>query len=202
MRTAAVMFAALAATATAASAQNMVNYSWTVSDTGNANGIIEPGERGVFTLSATLTGPTAPYFAGSVFNVMNSGGLETGTFTSLVRNSALNMNPVGGGTADPMGNISAIDVFQLPFALGAAADLSNPITLYTIQWQPNDYTPRAVSGMDMHITTQVYADPTSFAAVDAPGIGGSFVAQVVPAPGAAALLAAAGLTAIRRGRRS
>lgn len=202
MRTAAVLFIALAATATAASAQPVVNYTWTVSDTGNANGIIEPGEQGLFTLSAQIVGAPGGYFAGSIFNVMNTGGLETGTFTVLNRNAALIMNPMGDGTADMLGNISAIDVFQLSTALNPMADTSNPVTLYTIQWDPGDYTPRTVSGMDVHVTTQIYDSPMAFAAVDVAGVGGSFVAQVVPAPGAAALLAAAGLTAVRRGRRS
>lgn len=202
MRTAAAMFAAIAATATAASAQSIVNYSWTVSDTGNADGVIEPGEQGLFTLTGQIVASPGSYFAGSIFNVMNTGGLETGSFTALTRNSALGMNPMGDGAADPLGNISAIDVYQLPTALNPGADTGNPVTLYTVQWQPGDYTPRQVGGMDVHVTTQIYDGPMAFAATDAAGVGGSFVAQVVPAPGAVALLAAAGLTAVRRGRRS
>jgi hypothetical protein len=201
MRTAALLAAAAAlAAASAANAQSMVNYTWAVSDTGNANGLIEPGESGVFTLSAQIMAAPGAYFAGSIFNVMNTGGLETGSYTGMVRNPALTMNPVGSGTADPLGNISAVDVFQLSSFMNPLAVTANPITLYTLTWQPADYTPRAVSGAGIHLTSQIYADPFAIGATDAMAVPGGFAAQVVPAPGAAALLAVAGLTAARRRR--
>ncbi len=200
MRTAAAAVVALAAAASAASAQS-INWTWTVSDTGNADGIIEPGEHGIFSLSAQIVGgmPGA-HFAGSIFNVQNLGGLETGTFTSMSRNAALSINPMGGGTADPLGNINMIDVYQLAFMLNPGAAMDNPIHVFTAYWTPDDYTPRMLSGSTIHLSSKIYADMFSVTDTDVPSSGGMLMAQVVPSPGAAALLGLAGLTAARRRR--
>ena len=201
MRTAAAAtIVALAAAATSANAQS-VNWSWTVSDTGNANGVIEPGEQGIFSLSAQIVG-AAPgaHLGNAIFNVMNLGGLETGTFTSLTRNGALSFNPLGNGTADPLGNINGVDAFQLGFMLNPAASLDNPIHVFTAQWAPTDYTPRSVTGGSVHLLTSIYSDMFAVAATDVPSVGGVVTAQIVPAPGAVALLGLAGLTAARRRR--
>jgi hypothetical protein len=81
------------------------------------------------------------------------------------------------------------------------ADTSNPILMWRVTWSTSDFTPRmvhlhtATTEFDLYIneTGQGMSFINDF-------IEGSGVLQVVPAPGASALVIGAGTMALRRRR--
>ena len=191
--------AALAASAlfaVAANAQTM-NFSWQVSDTGNGDGVIEPGENARLSLWASWATPDM--FAASIFDVVNVSNFETGMIVSNTRPAGLSATPLNG-TVMPGNSIMGVDAFQFPSFINPFADASNPIKIYSIEWQPADYSARTVDLISRHTTASVYNFMGMSVNMQAAPQGGSF--QVVPAPGPLALLAAGGLCALPRRRKA
>jgi hypothetical protein len=185
---------AVAGIAAAASAQTMT-YSWVVSDSGNADGVIEPGEAAQLTLWATMD-PTPPIgVAGSVDDIIGGTNWTTGSLSNLA-NLVDTLN-TGPGTLN--GNdIMAVQAFQLNPLFNPNFNASNPIALYSFTWTPADYTARTVVVADAnHLNNDVYIDDfggnTSYT-----GVTGSASFDVVPAPASLALLGLGGLIARRR----
>ncbi|MDX9911335.1 MAG: hypothetical protein RBS39_05850 [Phycisphaerales bacterium] len=192
--------AALAASAlfaVAANAQTM-NFSWQVSDTGNGDGVIEPGENARLSLWASWN--SADMFAASLFNVTNVANFDTGSIVQAARPAGLASASPLNGTVMPGNSIMSIDAFQFPVFINPFADASNPIKIYEIEWQPADYSDRIVQIASQHTTAAVYNMFGSSTAMVAAPQGGSF--HVVPAPGSVALLAASGLCTLPRRRKA
>ena len=189
---------AVAGIAAAAGAQTMT-YTWTVSDDGNGDGIIEPGESAMLTLSALMDPDQSANdggFAGSIYEILGGTNWDTGVV-------AVHDNLLDALTDDGtlVGNdITNIESFQLPLFFNPFFDASNPIDIYKITWTPNDYSSRTVEVSDAnHQNNDVYTDNfgTSIP-YQAVVNGASF--RVVPAPASLALLGLGGLVANRRRR--
>jgi hypothetical protein len=186
---------AVAGIAAAASAQNTITYSWSVSDTGNADGVIEPGEAALLTLSATMA-PTPPVgFAGSIYDIIGGANWTTGTLSNLL--NKVDTLATGPGTLN--GNdIMGIEAFQLPPFFNPNFNAANPIAIYSLTWTPADYTARVVGVTDAnHLNNDVYVD-TFGGSASYTGIAGAGSFNVVPAPASLALLGLGGLVARRR----
>lgn len=187
---------AVAGIAAAASAQGTITYSWSVSDTGNADGVIEPGESALLTMVATMD-PGRTGFAGSIFDIVGGMNWDTGSVDSY---DNLLDALTDDGTLQANGDITGIEAFQLPPLFNPDFVGDNPITLYQITWTPNDYTARDVSVADAnHLNNDVYTD-TFGTSVSYTGVPGAGTFSVVPAPASMALLGLGGLVAGRRRR--
>ncbi|GIK19314.1 MAG: hypothetical protein AMXMBFR77_13970 [Phycisphaerales bacterium] len=190
---------ALAGIAGAASAQQQIHWYWTVGDTGNNDGVISAGESAVLTLYAQFTAPGLHY-AGSIFDIKGTGNLDTGTYTSRGANPKLKALSNGDGNLQANNDILVCDTFQLPEFFNAGIDKSNPIMVYSMTWQPNDYSNRTVSGgTTNHLNHSVYIDTFGTSKEFTPTIEG-FKFDVVPAPASLALVGLGGLVAARRRR--
>jgi len=185
---------AVAGIAAVASAQTMT-YSWSVGDTGNNNGIIEPGESALLTLSAAMD-PGAVGFAGSIYDITGVAFWDTGTVDSY--ENLVDSLSTGPGTLMGNNDIQGIEAFQLPPFFNPAFDASNPIAIYAITWTPSDYTARTVEVADAnHLNNDVYTDDFG-SSTGYQGIAGAARFNVVPAPASLALLGLGGLVARRR----
>jgi len=187
---------AVAGLAAAAAAQGTLTYSWSVSDTGNGDGVIEPGESALLTMTGSMD-PGATGFAGSIYDVVGVSNWDTGAVASYTNHLK---DLTDDGQLQGNGNILAIESFQLPSAFNPNFDASNPITLYSITWTPNDYTARTVEvGDGNHLNNDVYTDNFG-TSVSYTGVAGVASFNVVPAPASMALLGLGGLVAGRRRR--
>jgi hypothetical protein len=195
MKTAA--FIIVAGIAASASAQVMT-MSWSVSDTGNGDGIIEAGESALLTMSAHMDPAPATGYAGSIFDILGTSNWDTGSVDSYV--NLIDSLATGPGTLGGNNDITGIESFQLPPFFNAEYDASNPIDIYTITWTPSDYSARDVSvGSANHANFSVYTDDFGTSAEYDGAVGGARF-SVVPAPASMALLGLGGLVATRRRR--
>ncbi len=186
---------AVAGIAAAASAQNTMTYSWSVSDTGNADGVIQPGEAALLTLRATMAPTPAVGFAGSIYDIIGGTNWTTGSLSNLT--NLVDSLATGPGTLNG-NNIMAIEAFQLPPFFNPNYNASNPIAIYSLKWTPADYTSRTVVVTDAnHLNNDVYVD-TFGGNASYTGVAGSASFNVVPAPASLALLGLGGLVARRR----
>ncbi len=119
-----------------------MSYHWSVSDTGDGDGIVEPGESALVTMWAAMS-PGRTGFAGSIYDILGGSNWTTGTVVSYDnRLDAL----TDDGQLQNNGDILHIEGFQLPPAFNVGFDASNPIPLYSITWNPNgDYRASGVS---------------------------------------------------------
>lgn len=136
------VIAAVAGTVGTAAAQNgTVCWYWTVSDTGNGDGVIDCGESALLTLWA-LANPANTGFADAIYDITGDGEWDKGTLDSWDNYlDAL----TGEGNPQPNNDIWAIQSYQLPQAFNPDFDPSNPIAVYHIQWTPNSYVGQTVT---------------------------------------------------------
>ena len=191
-------FIVVAGIAAAAGAQTMT-YNWSVTDDGNGDGVIEPGESAMLTLSAAMDpdqSGTDGGFAGSIYEILGGTNWDTGTLAA--HNNLLNALTDDGTL---VGNdITNIESFQLPLFFNPFFDASNPIDIYKITWTPNDYSARSVDVSDAnHQNNDVYTDNFGTSIPYTAVVNGASF-QVVPAPASMALLGLGGLVATRRRR--
>ncbi|HRQ73654.1 MAG TPA: hypothetical protein PLU35_11555 [Phycisphaerales bacterium] len=191
---------AVACWAGAAQAQYTMDWSWTVSDTGNEDGIIEPGEHALLTLMAEWGGPPPIWYAASFFDIVGISGWEDGTLLVADGNDELGKLTNEDGVPQSNNDILAIDTFQLPKFFNPNIWEGNPMAIYWIEWAPNGYSPRTVSGTSAnHLYHSVYIDNFGTSVEATPTIEG-FSFQIVPAPGTLAIAVACGVLAVRRRR--
>ncbi len=191
---------AMACCAGAAQAQYTMDWYWTVSDTGNEDGIVQPGEHALLVLLADWDGAPPVYFAASFFDIVGNSGWDDGTLLVADGNDTLGQMTNEDGGPQSNNDILDIDVFQLPRFLNPQFWDGHPMAIYWIEWAPNGYSPRTVSGTSAnHLYHSLYIDDFGTSVEATPTIGG-FSFQVVPAPGALALGAACGVLALRRRR--
>ncbi|HZW08755.1 MAG TPA: PEP-CTERM sorting domain-containing protein [Phycisphaerales bacterium] len=185
----------VAGIAAAASAQGVMTISWTMSDTGNGDGILEAGETGVATLWALME-PGATGFAGSIYDLNGDARYADGTHTFDNYLDDL----TNDGTDQGNGHVTGIESFQLPAAFNPNFDGSNPIALGQLTYTPNSYAAGvATFSTENHLNFDVYTDDfgtsVSYTGVVTPG-----AFTIIPAPASMALLGLGGLVAGRRRR--
>jgi hypothetical protein len=181
-----------------ASAQGTMTMTWSGGDTGNNNGVVEPGESAVMTMWASMDPTPAVGFAGAIYDIGGDADWGAGTivdYVNLVDTLATGPGTLGGGNA-----ITGIESFQLPPFFNAEYDASNPIALYSIIWTPADYVAKFVSfGSTNHVNFDVYTDDFGTSeSYDGEVFSG--LIKVIPAPASIALFGFGGLAAIRRRR--
>ena len=137
-----------------ARAQDEITYRWVVSDTGNGNGIVEPGEAAVLTLVGEMA-PQAFGFGATFFDML--GGVDWNTGLILSFENLFNEYTDDGELVG--GDILNIEPFQLPLFFNEDFDASNPVSLFQILWQPDDYAPRSVGLTSAgHPWNDIYTD--------------------------------------------
>ena len=139
----------------ATAAAQEATYSWQVTDTGNGDGIIEPGEDALLTLWGEMS-PQEVGFGASYFQIIGLSLWETGTVVSY---DNLLDEYTDDGTLLADGTITDIDAFQMPPFFNPEFDGSNPIPIYRIVWAPDSYADRMVMlTSDAHLYSDVYID--------------------------------------------
>jgi hypothetical protein len=191
-----VAAAAVLGVAGLASAQGTMTITWDVSDTGNGDGVVEPGESAVATMYAAMD-PGATGFAGSIYDIAGDALWQAGTLNSYDNflDALTNDGTLGAGNS-----ITGIESFQLPPLFNPNFDASNPIALYQVVWTPADYTAALVGfGSQNHLNFDVYTDDFG---TSVPYTGDVFpgIIKVIPAPASLAVLGLGGLVAGRRRR--
>jgi len=175
-----------------------------VSDTGNGDGIIEPGESALLTVSALMVdlpgGGTLYGYGGSVLDL--PGGDGTGDVSAWTIHNNL-ADIVGDTTIDNGEFLSNVSTLQLDFT-GVVTD--NPIALITFRWDTTDYSARVV-GYRTDLTPSggvvgvlVKNDKGKVVSENWPGFEGEGLFLVVPTPASMAILGLGGLAATRRRR--
>lgn len=193
--TALIIVAGLAAAASA----DVMTMSWTVSDTGDGDGIITAGESALLTMYANMDpGQPDGGYAGSIFDILGTANWDTGTVNSFV--NLVDSLSNGPGTLGAGNDITGIDSFQLPDDFNDDWDNSNPIAIYAITWTPDNYNVRTVDLTSAnHLNFSVYTNASGVSVEYTGDVqAGSF--SVVPAPASLALLGLGGLVAGRRRR--
>ncbi|MCC7387458.1 MAG: hypothetical protein IT431_01690 [Phycisphaerales bacterium] len=173
-----------AAAAAAALEQGTMTFFWTTDDTGDRDGVIEPGEDAVFTLWAGID-PSPPVgFAGSIFDIAGDAEYQAGTLRSYTK-----LIDSGWDQAGDDNSIRGIECFQLPPLFNPDFVADNPIAIYRIEWRPDGYTPGSVGfWSENHQNADVYTDELgSSEGYDIVIEPGSM--RIVPAPGGGLLLA-------------
>ncbi len=182
-----------------------MEFTITLRDIGNGNGVVEPGEAVRLWVTATMDpGPGGPAqwnnfpgangafgtvyaFNGAIFDVMGVQNSGTGAMTF---GSPGPIYHHGQGILIPatqsVPNWSPAQFVWLPLIPGVT---SNPVDLFAGIWTPNDYTPREleyeVSGIELasvYLQVPGYAQPVPEYTVNA---GSRAVIPIVPEPGAA-----------------
>ncbi len=153
MRRAVALLAACLASAASAQEGEMI-FTWRVSDTGNGNGIITPGESATLSLWASMD-PQWLGFAGALYDIVGGSGWETG---SVIGYDNLLDELTDDGQLESNGDITAIFSLQAPPFFNDHFCYDNPIELYRVVWSPADYDDRTVSVHELHLDCQVFTD--------------------------------------------
>ncbi|QKK07448.1 MAG: PEP-CTERM sorting domain-containing protein [Planctomycetota bacterium] len=183
----------LFAAAGLASAQGVMTITWSASDTGNGDGIVEPGESAVMTMWAEMS-PGQTGFAGSIYDLNGDALWQAGTVESYEN---LLGELTDDGTLNGDNSITNIESFQLPPAFNGNFVADNPIALYRVTWTPASYDGAFVSIDSTHINFDVYTDTFGTSESYTGEVFGGLI-KVVPAPSSLALLGLGGLMARRR----
>jgi uncharacterized protein (TIGR03382 family) len=231
MKTRAIVgIVALAGTAFAAQAQEMVTFSWaftevlanTTTPVANPNGLIEPGEGAELRLSVSFTPAvggaityTPPPGTGngtvgglaSIFFDLSASAGHNGTFHNITRLGAWGIGGVGSIEAN---GVTAAQAGQFPLP-GQTANPANPINnIWRVRWTPNSYENRVVtftagkaaasSGTGAGLYIEYGGDPEDPAYVSKQVAGNFGSAQITVIPSPSSL-ALLGLGGLVVGRR-
>jgi hypothetical protein len=169
---------------------DVATWIWTVSDTGNGDGIIEPSESALLTLSVAFDPPQPQdggmFAAAGPYDILGDATWAGGMIDTYdARLDQFSEDPM----IDAQNNIRQVWHFQLPAIFGGVDhDASNPIDLFFIRWTPGSYAPATVTldngGPDAWIYTDMGGNALLYA-----GEGGAFSFDVVPAPATGAIFA-------------
>ncbi len=210
----------LTATA-AAQPQEPIKFLLTVEDTGNQNGVIEPGEAALFTVTADMKADGINsvgtpvfwnqgwvwgtlYALGSAqFDLISLAYGHTGTWSQMAVTPSLYAGGNFQGTPQPDGSVYQVGASQLVILPHMPGDQRDPIPLWTALWTPSDYAPRDVAYTTIADYSEVYVDVPSAGLVGESfyPIQGSVVFTIIPSSsGCAVLVLAACLSHARRRR--
>ena len=191
-----------------------VTFSIEIGDTGNGDGLIEPGERAIFTAWAELDpgiGATVMHctstscfpaqvqaIGGAQFDVVPLQAGNTGTFIEWQLTPSLNALNMHGQSMDHgIINIGAAQISLVN------PDQRNPIPLWTATWEPSNYLARTVA-----FGTRPHGSQTPVVWLSVNGLSGPpeiwtqldvpIIFQVVPSPAVNSLLVVAGVLFSRR----
>ncbi|MFM9996396.1 MAG: hypothetical protein ACKVU4_11420 [Phycisphaerales bacterium] len=207
----------------------ITRFVLSVDDTGNHNGIIEPGESALISVQADMkddglnsVGTTAVWntnggsgqigtlygFNQALFDIVALANGSTGAWSQLRVNPALNMlNLTGEPQHD--GGVSGIVAVQWATWF-TPHDPRDPLPLWSALWTPLDYAPRSISFRTLvdtivhpHIVSLAVAFPSNWLPVDDTwDVRDTEISfQVVPAPASCLGVAVAALGAAVRRRR-
>jgi MYXO-CTERM domain-containing protein len=179
----------------------VVTWFWEVGDTGNGDGIIEPGESALLTLWAAFD-PPQPQDGGMFaeagpYDIVGDARWGQGVVHEY---DNLLDEATGEGILGEGNRISEVEHFQYAVVWDTDNDERNPIPLYFIRWAPPDDAQGTVTLDNGGPDALIYTDPYGITARYA-GAGGAVSFEVVPAPASAAVgLAALALATRRRTR--
>ena len=195
MRTAILLLAVVPAAARA----DVASWFWTVSDTGNGDGIIQPGESALLTLWAGFEPGATGLSEAGPYAVTGDPVWKVGVIDAY-ENLLDPEHAFGAGTLDDSTNtISGIHHFQWPPVIGHEFNADNPVAIYSIRWRPDRYFLESVTLGNDAPNAWIYTDDFGTRALYE-GVGGARTFSIVPAPMGSAVLAmgAFGLSARRR----
>ncbi|MCL4741263.1 MAG: hypothetical protein KJZ54_03580 [Phycisphaerales bacterium] len=193
----------LAATTAAASAQ-VATWYWTVSDTGNGDGVIGPGESALLSLWVAFDPrqdqPGGGVAAAGPYDTLGEGGWASGTVESRVNHLFFGSGNEAG-FLDDENNLREVQHYQYPssWGYGGPFEDQNPIVLVSLRWTPDFYSFRSITLDNGAPSVVIYVDDAGNH-VSYTGAGGIVTFNVVPAPGGAAALLAFGAFTGRRVR--
>lgn len=198
MRNLLIGMISVAGLAVAANAQPVGDVTFTMNQ--SANAIAEGGSVDVeiwADMSPDVNGDDVLGYAGSIFDLLNTGGAGLGGIT------AFEIAPLlAAQSPDPIigdDDVTGIETFQLPPAFNGDFDASDPILVATFTWTSTGgfgdvgYTQGNRQNMDVYFTA--LGGSQAWDAID--GVGAW---TVVPAPSTLALLGLGGFAATRRRR--
>lgn len=190
-----LVLGAVAGLSQAAAGQHDMTFFWSVSDTGNGDGVVEPGESLLTRLLARME-PGQTGFAGATFSIAGNDEWQRGTIESF-DNRLDELSDDGLLHGD--NSITDIESFQLPPLFNGNFQSENPIVLFEVVWTPENGVYQHVEwGTFDHLNADVYTDAsgTSVSYTSVPGSA----SITIPTPGALTVLGAAGALGCRRRR--
>jgi len=189
------------------------------SDSGNQNGLVEPGELAlgkIFVAFDPPAGSTIIFPGGGPPHTVKAlsyaaiGFLwtENGDTGKLDGSWTAPFGPLSGPVYGGNQNITFLECWQPPIQLYPTPNTSNPAHIFTFTWDPlGNYTPRQVTYYVDGISTKVYAEPETTpdfwvgAALYESFDSAPTSFQVVPAPGGATSMLIASSLLLHRRRR-
>ena len=196
--------AGLAGSAHARGGEAFLSLSWI--DTGNNNGLIEPGESAIITLSSLQVwdgqDPEYVAFGGAIIDVVTTdAGADVNGHT--IMNGLANIDPPGDTAEENGGNLENASFFQTWFDYVT----DNPIGLVRFQVEFTDYRPRAVTyatSLDdgFGVIAVLVRNSKGKFATNWPGFNDTMTITVLPAPAGMAAIGAILLAVNRRSRHS
>ncbi len=165
----------------------IATWSWTVD-----NPLVTPQNPTVRAELRVRWDPHGVGFAGSMFDILNLGGGETGTITFYDGWDDLGRFTEEDGILQPDNSITGVELFQLPpfFNQYFIWDSMEVVPVYVFEWTTTDFSERTVSFEDVHLYTAIYID-TFGRSKDYDSTTTGVGWTVVPAPASGALLCAA-----------
>jgi hypothetical protein len=212
----------------ASTTEATVSYALSWQDTGNNNGVVEPGEGAHFRLTVTMTpgvGTIVNYTGGlassgalrgiaSGFVDLNGTNNAAGAWSGTTIDEFFDLVPGGLGHGTPAAGGSQLQNIQFgQFPVNnASVNTTNPIVnVFEGTWTPADYTSR-VTLWNLAAALASGGNPSSViirpnntgttveSAISLSNLGGTISVPIVPAPSSLALLGLGGLIAGRRRR--
>lgn len=201
-RTTALAAAAVAAAllSTAAHA-GVVTYSLHTPNT-----TVAPGDTIPLTVHASIDTQGDPFvaLASASFDVLNDDVAAGGTTDFTSPGLGLTPDFLSGMPGTLVGNdIMAVQPAQLPQFLNPSINTGTELDLYLFEYTVDDPTPRTITFDIANMTSTIYGNSMGTISVPYTSVSSPLQVNVssVPAPGALALLGAAGLVGRRRRRR-
>ncbi len=184
IRTAIVVGVLSASTASA----EIAFWFWTVSDTGDEDGFIEPGESALLSLWVGFDPHQVGFSEAGPYTVTGDSRWAAGTIDAF-DNLLDPLGAFGDGTLDDSTNtITDIQHFQLSPFFNMDYNHNNPIRLYSIRWTPASYRVGVIQlesdAPDPWIYTDDFGSRTLYSAS-----GGFGTFTVIPTPATAVMFA-------------
>ncbi len=175
---------------------DVATWSWTVD-----NPLVTPHNPTVRAELRVRWEPHAVGFAGSLFDIVNLGGGETGTITFHDGWDVLGLFTDEDGTLQTDNSIVGIELFQLPPFLNQYFiwDAMEVVPVYVFEWTTTDFSARTVSFEDIHLYTSIYTDTFGTSKeFDSTTTGVGWIVVPTPATGVLCCAASGAILMVRR----